>query len=788
MPGFVYITKPYCLADLRRQGNMKSRIYLLLILFAVCPAYSISTYFVDPNGNDTTGNGSIGNPWKTIAKALNVPIAAGDTIYMRGGTYAYTGSSTAITLSVSGTSPTNRCSLIGYNGERPVLDFSAMTGTGADGLKINGSYWYIKGIDCKGAPHNGIKISGGSYNTIEFCRSYENRNAGVQLAAGAAYNQIINCDSYYNFDPPAGGNADGFSPKLDVGTGNSFYGCRSWQNSDDAYDGYLRPTTGPNSVNTTYENCWAMKAGYLKDANSSVHGNGNGFKMGGGDSSNAAKLRHNVILKNCLAFANYAKGFDQNNNKGSMTLLNCTAFNNRGNNFSIPTSPLAFGQMATVTNCTSLPGVINLNSTVVQTTNDWSTTSSDFVSIDPAEAYGPRKADGSLPDITFMHLAADSNLIDAGTIDANLPLPYCGSAPDIGYFENCGNPPGQTTSPNPANGATGLSQTQDLYWTAGTGATSHDVYFGTAASPPLVSSGQTATTYDTGTMDSNTTYYWRIDEKNAGGTTTGAVWSFTIVHVSPNMASNPTPANSAFDVNLTQDLSWTAGPGATSHDVYFGTATSPPLVSSGQTATTYDTGTMASRTMYHWRIDENNAGGTTIGAVWNFTTMDNMPPTPNPMTWAIEPNDVSNSIISMTAHTASDISGVQYYFANTTDPNHDSNWVASPVWTDTGLTNNTKYSYKVKARDMSTNHNQTGWSNEANATTPRFVCTNSVSADLNGDCQVNILDYVRLADAWAGHPPMVDLNEDGVLNFKDLAKFALNWLVCNRTPAEECWK
>jgi hypothetical protein len=38
---------------------------------------------------------------------------------------------------------------------------------------------------------------------------------------------------------------------------------------------------------------------------------------------------------------------------------------------------------------------------------------------------------------------------------------------------------------------------------------------------------QTATTYDTGTMSGNTTYYWRIDEKNAGGTAEGMVWSFT---------------------------------------------------------------------------------------------------------------------------------------------------------------------------------------------------------------------------------------------------------------------
>jgi len=401
---------------------------MLWILFAAYPAYC-STYFVDPNGNDSN-DGSIDHPFQTIPHAITT-VVAGDTIYVRGGTYTYTDSSGSVTLPTkSGSSPTNRCSLIGYNGERPLLDFNAMTGTSADGLKINGSYWYVKGLDCKGAPHSGIRISGGTYNIVEFCRTYENRNAGTQLNSGAAYNQIINCDSYYNFDAPLGGNADGFATKMDVGTGNYYYGCRSWQNSDDGYDGYLR---GADDVNTTFEHCWAFKSGYLKDANSSVHGNGNGFKMGGSDSPNL--LRHNVVLKNCLAFANYAKGFDQNHNKGSMTLYNCTAFSNGGNNYYI-SDTLASGKTATITNGVYFTGSISLASFVVQTTNSWKSpfvvTSADFVSIDPTAAYGARNADGSLPDINFMHLATGSDLINGGT---NVGLPYHGSAPDLGYFE-----------------------------------------------------------------------------------------------------------------------------------------------------------------------------------------------------------------------------------------------------------------------------------------------------------------------------------------------------------------
>jgi hypothetical protein len=412
---------------MQRNKRLRKFCFILFILFAVCPAYC-STYYVATDGSDY-GSGTIDDPFQTISYAVQL-VTAGDTIYVRGGTYSYTGASTVISLNAkSGASDANRCYLMGYNDERPLLDCTAMTtGASADCIKITGNYWYVKGLDIKGAPRNGINLNGGSYCIVEFCSSYENRNTGIQIQNWSAYNQIINCDSYYNRDDDDK-DADGFAPKTNVGTGNYFYGCRSWQNSDDGYDGFL--SNGADDVNTTYENCWAFKSGYLKDGTQS-NGNGNGFKMSGN------YLRHNVIYKNCLCFNNKAKGFDQNHNKGSMTLYNCTSFSNGGNNYSIYET-LASGKMLTVTNCANLTGGVNLladSNFVVQTTNSWMSpfdvNNADFVSTDPASAYGPRKTDGSLPDIAFMHLVTGSDLIDGGT-DVNLP--YNGAAPDLGAFE-----------------------------------------------------------------------------------------------------------------------------------------------------------------------------------------------------------------------------------------------------------------------------------------------------------------------------------------------------------------
>ena len=90
-------------------------------------------------------------------------------------------------------------------------------------------------------------------------------------------------------------------------------------------------------------------------------------------------------------------------------------------------------------------------------------------------------------------------------------------------------PPTKATNPAPADGATDVSITVDLTWTAGTEASSRDVYFGTSASPGAgdFRGNQTGTAYDPGTLVPETTYYWRVDETNSLGTATGDVWSFT---------------------------------------------------------------------------------------------------------------------------------------------------------------------------------------------------------------------------------------------------------------------
>lgn len=93
-----------------------------------------------------------------------------------------------------------------------------------------------------------------------------------------------------------------------------------------------------------------------------------------------------------------------------------------------------------------------------QPTDTVTVTDDDFLSLDQSQLTWPRNADGSLPEITFMHPDPSSDLIDAGV---DVGLPYIGNSPDIGFAEftptvNLNTPrkvdAGISVFPNPTDG------------------------------------------------------------------------------------------------------------------------------------------------------------------------------------------------------------------------------------------------------------------------------------------------------------------------------------------------
>jgi alpha-galactosidase len=90
-------------------------------------------------------------------------------------------------------------------------------------------------------------------------------------------------------------------------------------------------------------------------------------------------------------------------------------------------------------------------------------------------------------------------------------------------------------------------------------------------------------------------------------------------------------------------------------------------------------------------------------------------PSPNPMTFSTPPTPASPDSITMTASTALDISGVEYFFTCTVGGGPDSGWQDSRVFSPTGLTTGVTYTYVVRARDKSPGQNTTADSAPASA-------------------------------------------------------------------------
>lgn len=108
--------------------RMIALLLIIIVLIGVFPITTVSAgtqaaYYISPSGSDATGDGSINNPWQTVAKArdavrtVNTNMTGDIYVYLRGGTYTLS-SSLVLNASDSGT---NGYNIIykAYAGETP---------------------------------------------------------------------------------------------------------------------------------------------------------------------------------------------------------------------------------------------------------------------------------------------------------------------------------------------------------------------------------------------------------------------------------------------------------------------------------------------------------------------------------------------------------------------------------------------------------------------------------------------------------------------------------------------
>jgi len=147
-------------------------------------------------------------------------------------------------------------------------------------------------------------------------------------------------------------------------------------------------------------------------------GDGNGFKLGGGNAGDIGAANHNI--SNCIAFSNAAKGFTDNSQTGNFVMLRNTAYLNDDVGFNLKTAVTTLNNNIAASNKKSTTNSVQVSISGTQSLsgNSWSASAtwpdSAFKSVDVSLVKGKRAADGKIAASNFL-LPASGAAIGATT-------------------------------------------------------------------------------------------------------------------------------------------------------------------------------------------------------------------------------------------------------------------------------------------------------------------------------------------------------------------------------------
>lgn len=387
-------------------------VYIIKYLVAALPAALAANIFVSPNASNN-GNGSSGSPYRSIQDAVD-SAQAGDTIYLRGGTYR---PSSNIHFKKKGTS-SKRYTISSYQSEEVIIDGNNMPGTPAPlGASLPNSergifhvegaeYWRFIHITFTRGPY-GVYVKDSHNNYFERLTTHSNYETGFHMQNSISNNEIVYLDTYNNADPRNNGqNADGMAIKEGSGAGNIIRGIRSYENADDGIDLYEFTSSVTITDNIVFDN------GINRWGFNPYRGDGLGIKLGGGSVANRRPVNH--VARNNFSFRN-RRGFSDNNMPGDMTLIHNTAWKNREEGFNQRSADATYTNNLAANNAdtSNLSGQNALRTNVRQSGNNWesggSFRDSDFIATSTSLAKGRRQSNGKIVPSDFLRPANGRN-------------------------------------------------------------------------------------------------------------------------------------------------------------------------------------------------------------------------------------------------------------------------------------------------------------------------------------------------------------------------------------------
>lgn len=375
-------------------------------------------YYVSADGSDANP-GTEAEPFATVSAGLealaNESDPSGSLVYVKdsGGTISDSGTN----VTINGSSG-NRARVEAYPGHDPTVDWGGVGDTWGAAVNINAcSYLNIEGITFQNSGGYGLYTHSDSHNvTIRNCTTLDCGNTGIYfyLDTSVADNLLVeHCRSAYHYD--GGENSDGFAVGREDTYGGpvTFRYCEAHNNEDDGFDLWA-------TDESVIEYCLSHSNG--RDANGNVNGNGNGYKMAGGDGPNGEN-GGNYLYKS-VAYDNEAHGVRGNETTGGLphTIYNVTSVYNGGVDYDL------WEHAHEVRNCVATSSGESVGSATDDQYNNWN------LGIDSLGLRSSSLSDwewwGDAGDA--FRLTSSSNLLNQGT---DVGFSYTDSGPDLGAFE-----------------------------------------------------------------------------------------------------------------------------------------------------------------------------------------------------------------------------------------------------------------------------------------------------------------------------------------------------------------
>lgn len=302
-------------------NKIKMTTFAILFVLSMSSTSWAATYYVAKNGSDSNLGTEV-TPWLTIGKAAS-SMTAGDTVYIKNGTYTET-----IVPRNSGSSGSGYITYQAYMGHTPIIDGQDIRSYGIN-IQNGSEYLKFKGLTIKNHTDDGIKIrntisSDSDYIVIDSCIIEDNTNEAIHATGADANNRlsnltIQNCTIQNNKEH--GIYIDDYWDYLTIDNNTvSYNGHRGYENGS-CYDNIQavqdETTYGPDSHSATnliitnnmvQGACrqgilvWGDIDTILVEGNTSYSNGATGIQIEGDSASGGPKnivVRNNYVYDNC---------------------------------------------------------------------------------------------------------------------------------------------------------------------------------------------------------------------------------------------------------------------------------------------------------------------------------------------------------------------------------------------------------------------------------------------------------------------------------------------------------